>query len=235
MVAVFEHNLHDVLSLVALTCRLGRLLDGQPAPAPADDARPVPISADPARSTDPARASSSCSPRPGSTRISGCWRRRTPATSRRSPPGATSRCGRGSPAGWRRSASGPDATSGPSSSGAASPPLGLTGCEPFVELAKHFEHRQRDYDAAINVVEEALAVSELRVLRRQPGAAAERAALEHRLARLLAKRGRSAPSAGTSSSAGSQRWWSAPAAMRSAQTRSGVRIGMTWTGRPSSI
>ena len=28
MVAVFEHNLHDLLSLVALTCRLGRLLDG---------------------------------------------------------------------------------------------------------------------------------------------------------------------------------------------------------------
>ena len=70
--------------------------------------------------------------------------------------------------------------------------LGLTGCEPFVELAKHFEHRQRDYDAAINAVEEALAVSELRVLRRQPGAAAERAALEHRLARLLAKRQRAA-------------------------------------------
>ena len=39
MVAVFEHNLHDVLSLVALTCRLGRLLDG---PAVADPAEAVP-------------------------------------------------------------------------------------------------------------------------------------------------------------------------------------------------
>ena len=68
--------------------------------------------------------------------------------------------------------------------------LGLTGCEPFVELAKHFEHRQHDYDAAIEVVQEALAVAELRALRRQAGAAAERAALEHRLARLLAKRNR---------------------------------------------
>ena len=38
--------------------------------------------------------------------------------------------------------------------------LGLTGCEPFVELAKHFEHRLRDYDAAIEVVEEALTVAE---------------------------------------------------------------------------
>ena len=45
--------------------------------------------------------------------------------------------------------------------------------------------------AAIGVVEEALTVSELRMLRRQPGAAAERADLEHRLARLLAKRQRS--------------------------------------------
>jgi hypothetical protein len=70
--------------------------------------------------------------------------------------------------------------------------LGLTGCEPFVELAKHFEHRQRDYDAAIDVVQEALAISELRILRRQPGAAAERTTLEHRLARLLEKRRRSA-------------------------------------------
>jgi hypothetical protein len=70
--------------------------------------------------------------------------------------------------------------------------LGLTGCEPFVELAKHFEHRLRDYDAAIQVVEEALTVVEIQVLRRRPGAAAERAALEHRLARLLAKRGRAA-------------------------------------------
>src|SRR5690606_21349720 len=59
--------------------------------------------------------------------------------------------------------------------------LGLTGCEPFVELAKHYEHRLRDYDAAIQVVEEALTVSELRALRHQPGAAAERSALEHRL------------------------------------------------------
>jgi hypothetical protein len=68
--------------------------------------------------------------------------------------------------------------------------LGLTGCEPFVELAKHFEHRLRDYDAAINMVEEALAVVEIRALRRQAGAAAERAALEHRRTRLLAKRSR---------------------------------------------
>ena len=68
--------------------------------------------------------------------------------------------------------------------------LGLSGSEPFVELAKHYEHREHDYGAAIKAVEEALTVAELRVLRRQPGALAERVALEHRLARLLEKRRR---------------------------------------------
>src|SRR5215212_5908817 len=68
--------------------------------------------------------------------------------------------------------------------------LGLSGCEPHVELAKHYEHRLRDYAAAIAVVEEALAIAELRQLRRQPGAAAERIELERRLARLMVKRGR---------------------------------------------
>src|SRR5207302_1667951 len=34
MAAVFEHNLHDILSLVALTCRLSTLLDSRPEEAP---------------------------------------------------------------------------------------------------------------------------------------------------------------------------------------------------------
>src|SRR5581483_4802671 len=72
--------------------------------------------------------------------------------------------------------------------------LGLSGCEPHVELAKHYEHHLRNYGAAIALVEEALAIVELRQLRRQAGAAAERRELERRLARLLAKRARQARS-----------------------------------------
>ena len=66
--------------------------------------------------------------------------------------------------------------------------LGLTGCEPYVELAKHFEHRLHDYDAALEVVEEALALVEIRELRQRPGTATERAELEHRRTRLHQKR-----------------------------------------------
>jgi tetratricopeptide (TPR) repeat protein len=63
---------------------------------------------------------------------------------------------------------------------------------PYVELAKHYEHRARDYAAAIAIVEQALAVLELRELRHRPRAALERADLERRLARLLAKQRREA-------------------------------------------
>ena len=43
MAMVFEHNLHDLLSLVALTCRLGRLLDAPTTtlPWPRLPARPT--------------------------------------------------------------------------------------------------------------------------------------------------------------------------------------------------
>ena len=79
MAAVFEHNLHDVLSLVALTCRLGRsglwtrlrMLGRRSALGPAVARR------------QPVQRASSCSRRPASTRIWGCWRRRALATSRR--------------------------------------------------------------------------------------------------------------------------------------------------------
>ena len=66
--------------------------------------------------------------------------------------------------------------------------LGLTGCEPYVELAKHYEHRLHDYAAALEVVEEALALVEIRELRQRPGTATERAELEHRRTRLHQKR-----------------------------------------------
>ncbi len=58
----------------------------------------------------------------------------------------------------------------------------------LVELAKHFEHRQRDYQEAIDLVQQALAIVELRALRgREPTAGLIRRELERRLARLLRK------------------------------------------------
>jgi uncharacterized protein len=203
MAAVFEHNLHDILSLVTLTCRLSLLLDSPTATvpntadpdvsvslAPADPA--VPLSLTPADTVSP-------TPTPSVFELFAAARiyedlglfeeayaryeqalagKRDIAVRARVASRLAALCKR---AGrheravqlWRRLAT-----------------LGLTGCEPFVELAKHFEHRQRDYDAAINMVEEALAVVEIQALRRQPGANAERTALQHRLSRLLAKRNR---------------------------------------------
>jgi uncharacterized protein YprB with RNaseH-like and TPR domain len=174
MVAIFEHNLHDVLSLVALTCRLGRLLDCPPTSLPpALPANVFELFAAARIYEDLGLLEEACARYEQALLI-----RRDVAIRARVAQRLAALCKR---AGrheravqlWRRLAS-----------------LGLTGCEPFVELAKHFEHRLRDYDAAIQVVEEALTVVEVQVLRRRPGAAAERAALEHRRARLLAKRGR---------------------------------------------
>ena len=66
-------------------------------------------------------------------------------------------------------------------------PAAITG---LIELAKHHEHRERDPRTALDCVEQALAILELREAR--DGAyrwRAERADLERRLARLLRKRG----------------------------------------------
>src|SRR5581483_7094457 len=60
----------------------------------------------------------------------------------------------------------------------------------LVELAKHHEHRERDYLEAIDAVQQALAIVELRELgRRGPFFDEGRAGLERRLARLLRKAG----------------------------------------------
>lgn len=174
MVAVFEHNLHDVLSLVALTCRLGGLLDCPPESISTTRGASLFELFGAARIyEDLGLLEEACARYEQALLI-----RRDVAVRARVARRLAAVCKR---AGnheravelWRRLAS-----------------LGLTGCEPFVELAKHFEHRLRDYDAAIQAVEEALAVVEIQLLRRRPGAADERAALEHRLARLLAKRSR---------------------------------------------
>lgn len=183
MAAVFEHNLHDVLSLVALTCRLANLLDD-----PSVHGTTNPALADPTYTASVFELF-------GAARIyedlglleEACARyeqallvKRDAALRARVASRLAALCKR---AGnheravqlWRRLAS-----------------LGLTGCEPHVELAKHFEHRTRDYDAAIEVVQEALTAVEVRALRQQPGAAAEHRDLERRLVRLLAKRSRTA-------------------------------------------
>jgi tetratricopeptide (TPR) repeat protein len=176
MVAVFEHNFHDVLSLVALACRLGRLLDCPPDEVSTTRGASVFELFGAARIyEDLGLLEEACARYEQALLI-----RRDVAVRARVARRLAALCKR---AGnheraiqlWRRLAS-----------------LGLTGCEPFVELAKHFEHRARDYDAAIQAVEEALTVVEVQVLRRRPGADADRAALEHRLARLMAKRSRAA-------------------------------------------
>ena len=171
MAVVFEHNLHDVLSLVALTCRLGRLLDGP-------ERRRARTSVHDLFATgriyeDLGLLEEACSRYERALALRENVALRALAARRLA--AICKRAGRHERAVqlWRRLAT-----------------LGLTGCEPHVELAKHYEHRLRDYAAAIAVVEEALAIAELRQLRRQPGAAAERIELERRLARLMAKRQR---------------------------------------------
>jgi uncharacterized protein YprB with RNaseH-like and TPR domain len=195
MAAVFEHNRHDILSLVALTCRLGRLLDG-PAPAtaaPTTAPALVPQVVPTAGSTGVSEALPAVADLFAAARIyedlglleEACSRYEQALTMRRDVAlrarvatrlaAISRRVGRHERAVqlWRRLAT-----------------LGLTGCEPFVELAKHYEHRAHDFDAAIQAVEEALTIVEVQMLRRQAGAVAERRALHHRLARLLAKRDR---------------------------------------------
>jgi hypothetical protein len=189
MVTVFEHNLHDVLSLVTLTCRLSRLLDSPTVAVPAAAVSSGPLPPDPVPSVFELFAAARIYEDLGL--LEEAYTRyeqalalkhdiavRARVASRLA--ALCKRAGRHERAVqlWRRLAT-----------------LRLGGCEPFVELAKHLEHRLRDYDAAINVVEEALAMTELRALRRQAGAVAERTALEHRLARLMEKRRRSTDAA----------------------------------------
>ena len=170
MAVVFEHNLHDVLSLVALACRLGRLLDGPEG----DEQHDVhDLFATGRIFEDLGMLEEACSRYERALALRENVALRALAARRLA--AICKRAGRHERAVqlWRRLAT-----------------LGLTGREPHVELAKHYEHRLRDYAAAIAVVEEALAIAELRQLRRQPGAAAERIELERRLARLMAKRQR---------------------------------------------
>ena len=175
IVPVFRHNLDDVLSLVALACRLGRLLGDPLGPANeradaedlgavgrlyedlglADEAvacyeRALIVGSGPARQRVAVRLALLCKRIGRSQRALELWRRL-----------------------------------------AAS---GLVTCGAHVELAKHYEHHTRDYAAAIVVVQEALALLELAETRRRSAAAAERAELERRLGRLLDKQRRRTPS-----------------------------------------
>ena len=169
MVRVFQHNLDDVLSLVALAGRLGRLL-GDPLgqEADADDLEAVGRLYEEFGYCDDA---------------AGCYERALAVAGTSQARGRVAvrlarlckRTGRSERALdlWRRLAL-----------------AGATSCAPHVELAKHYEHRAGDYAAAIAVVQEALTLAELAEARRRPGAAGERAELERRLARLVAKQQR---------------------------------------------
>jgi len=67
---------------------------------------------------------------------------------------------------------------------------GQSGIRGLIELAKHHEHQERDPTAALDCVEQALAILEVREARDGSDRwRAERADLERRLARLLRKRG----------------------------------------------
>jgi uncharacterized protein YprB with RNaseH-like and TPR domain len=173
MAPVFAHNLDDILSLVAVACRLGRLLgDEVQADHEAQD-----LFAAGRIFEDLGLVDAACDRYERALTAGRQVLVRAQVAGRLA--ALCKRLGRQERAIqlWQRLAT-----------------LRLSGCEPHVELAKHYEHRVRDYGAAIAMVEEALAIVEVRQIRRLTGAVAERRELERRLARLLAKqaRGRSA-------------------------------------------
>ena len=169
MARVFEHNLHDILSLAAVTCRLGRVLGTPTAGADAYDLFAVARLFEDLGHLDDACACYELALEAGrGTPIRREIAARLAALCKRS--GRSERAVQL----WQR--------------------LALAGgqptCEPFVELAKHYEWGARDYPAAISVVEQALVAVQVRESRRLAGAAGERAELERRLSRLLTKRRR---------------------------------------------
>ena len=168
MARVFDHNLHDILSLAAVTCRLGRILGSPTADADVNDLFAVARLLEDLGHVDDACACyelaldagrGSSVLRDVATRLAALCKR-------------TGRSDRAVQL-WRRLAQASEVT-----------------CEPYVELAKHYEWGARDYPAAIAVVEQALVVLQLRETRRRTGAGGERIDLERRLARLLLKRRR---------------------------------------------
>ncbi|MDP8922376.1 MAG: ribonuclease H-like domain-containing protein [Chloroflexota bacterium] len=168
MARVFDHNRDDILSLAAITCRLGRVLGAPTADADVHDLFAVARLLEDLGLWDDACACYELALEAGR----GTSVRRQVASRLAA---LCKRAGRSERAVqlWRRLAVG-----------------GPPSCEPYIELAKHYEHRVRDYAAAIAVVEEALVVVQLREARRVPSATSERAELERRLARLLAKQQR---------------------------------------------
>lgn len=168
MARVFEHNLHDILSLAAVTCRLGRILGAPTAGADVHDLFAVARLLEDLGHLDDACACYELALEAGrGSPIRRDVAARLAALCKRS--GRPDRAVQL----WQRLARGHQAT-----------------CEPFVELAKHYEWGTRDYAAAITVVEQALVVVQLRQARRASGASGERVDLERRLARLIAKRRR---------------------------------------------
>lgn len=168
---VFEHNRHDLLSLVALTAHLGRRL-----------AEPLRQRLGPDELLAVARLYEELGLR---AEAAACLEAALALVERAGGPAPLRErirlalalcCKRGgrrerATALWRELSQGSAAITG------------------LIELAKHHEHRERDAAAALDCVEQALAILELREAR--DGAArwrAERADLERRLARLGRKR-----------------------------------------------
>ena len=168
MVRVFHHNLHDVLSLVALACRLGRLTGDPTTTTDGEDLYAVGRLYEDLGYADDA---------------SGCYERalhacRSSALRVRIVQRLARLCRRAG-----RQARAAELWQDLLWSG-------HPGLLPHVELAKHYEHGARDYGRAVAVVEQALTLVQLAEMRQRPGAALERAELERRLARVLAKRSR---------------------------------------------
>ncbi len=168
---LFDHNEHDILSLVALAARMGRLI-GQPTSTEADAEDLVSV----ARMFEDLgflQDGRDCYERALALPAPRAFRM---ATAQR----LAMICKR-----TGRTARAVELWNGLVQAGCAS-------ADPYVELAKHHEHRARDFTAAIDVVEHALTRLDLTAARGGPVAGCERAELERRRARLLWKRGRAA-------------------------------------------
>lgn len=163
---VFEHNLADILSLVALASRLGRLL-GDPLVA-SEDARDLFAVA--RLYEDLGYLDDACACYERALIVSRSASVRFDVAVRLA--ALCKRLGQFDRAVdlWRRLVR-----------------AGAASFHPYVELAKYYEHRERDYRSAIDLVREALSLLELRGALGRDGSRSERAHLERRLTRLLDK------------------------------------------------
>ncbi len=172
LVRVFDHNRHDLLSLVAIACRLGQVL-GDPAGAPAE---PEDLFAVARLYEDLGFWDDACA----------CYEQVLAASSTRAGAHFRARVGSRLAALCKRAGRHERAVELWQRFICA----GHSSWAPHVELAKFYEHRVRDFGSAIAIVEQALTLFELDHVRGVPRSVGERAELERRLARLLVKQRR---------------------------------------------